>query len=622
MPDLARLTDRLHRLEDGCNVYVVTSSRAALAIDAGLGAVGDAIAAADLGQLEWVLHTHCHRDQCDGTNRLRELGAQVAVPEHERTLFERAERGWQARRVFDNYDDRNTFLASGVDIPIDATLRDYESFAWRDLAFEVLPAKGHTAGSSLLIVELDGLRVAFVGDLLHAGGVLYQLHAMEYEYGAMEGILFTIESVQELRAQEVDLVLPSHGPPVHDVARELDDLLQRLIACLELGDELGIAGWKSDTRPTAFLPHQRFIQLSEHLLWSGEWTCAGFYVLLGSQGRALLVDYGHSSWAHLHTGADHHGLASMRFVRHHLDVLRRDHGVETIDVVIPTHVHDDHTCGIPYLQRYEGTACWALAEVGQVLADPAGWASTPCVYPEPIRVDRTLADGERFTWDAYELEVHFAPGQTEFACVLATTVDGRKVAFTGDNVMLDREGSPFQTTVLRNSYQPWMHRKCVDVMARVEPDLVCPGHGPVIEWSPAKLGAYTHYVERKEAAFAALVPEPAGDAIDLFWARLVPYVVNAAPRDRVDLRLMLRSNHETTVTYRARLRPAAGWTSESDWTELELAPRASGEIAFDCVAPDFPHDRRLQVVEVEMNGRALGPLVEGVVTVTGPIARG
>jgi hypothetical protein len=23
--------------------------------------------------------------------------------------------------------------------------------------------------------------------------------------------------------------------------------------------------------------------------------------------------------------------------------------------VVPTHIHDDHTCGIPYLQRHHGT---------------------------------------------------------------------------------------------------------------------------------------------------------------------------------------------------------------------------------------------------------------------------
>ena len=45
--------------------------------------------------VEWVLHTHHHRDQCWGTPRLREHGAKVAVPEYERHLFDQAELFWQ-----------------------------------------------------------------------------------------------------------------------------------------------------------------------------------------------------------------------------------------------------------------------------------------------------------------------------------------------------------------------------------------------------------------------------------------------------------------------------------------------------------------------------------------------
>src|SRR5262249_51134029 len=139
---------------------------------------------------------------------------------------------------------------------------------------------------------------------------------------------------------------------------------------------------------------------------------------------------------HMHIGADHEGPESMRFVEHHLDELAEEHGVQSIDVVIPTHIHDDHTCGIPYLQRHHGVECWALEEVAQVLEDPAAWASTPCAFPRPIRIDRRLSDGDRIRWEEYELQVFHAPGQTEFASMITGMIDDRKVAFTGDNYFL------------------------------------------------------------------------------------------------------------------------------------------------------------------------------------------
>src|SRR5262249_35419174 len=157
--------------------------------------------------------------------------------------------------------------------------------------------------------------------------------------------------------------------------------------------------------------------------------------------------------------------------------LQERFGVERFDVAFPTHIHDDHTCGIPFLQRHHDTQCWALDVVADVLEQPGDWASTPCVFPKPIRVDRRLKDGETFEWEEYTFTVYFAPGQTEFHSVIVATIDGRRVAFTGDNYFLHdvtRSGSvhrvPFQTTVLRNSFQLGMHRRCAEVMREVSPE--------------------------------------------------------------------------------------------------------------------------------------------------------
>src|SRR5262249_43954396 len=208
---LTRLSEHLYRFADTCNVYLLTDGDAGLLIDAGSGAVLDHLREAGVRRVEWVLHTHHHRDQCWGTPRLRDHGARVAVPEYERHLFDQAEVFWQTRRTFDNYDDRNTFFTVGTNIAVDAALENYETFTWRGSTFAVLPAKGHTLGSSVLLAEIDGRRVAFTGDLLAAGGKLYQLHAVEYTYGSMEGVLFTLQSLQALRKRGPEVCLPSHG---------------------------------------------------------------------------------------------------------------------------------------------------------------------------------------------------------------------------------------------------------------------------------------------------------------------------------------------------------------------------------------------------------------------------
>jgi glyoxylase-like metal-dependent hydrolase (beta-lactamase superfamily II) len=619
---LIRLSEHLYRCDDTCNVYLLVDGDAGLLIDAGSGAVLDRLADAGIGRIDWVLHTHHHRDQCWGTPRLREHGARVAVPEYERHLFDQAELFWRTRRTFDNYNDRNTFFALGTDLAVDALLADYETFRWRHYEFFVLPAKGHTLGSSVLLCRIDGRLVAFTGDLFAAGGTLYQLHAMEYAYGCMEGILFTLQSIQGLRRRHPDLCLPAHGAAVTDVAGDIDRLQRRLMDCVRLGRGMRVAG-RDSVPETFFLPDARLMPLSRHLLWGGAWTCSNFYVVLSDSGKALFVDYGHAFWPHMHIGPDHDGPETMRFVEHHLDELREDYGVTSFDLVVPTHIHDDHTCGIPYLQKFHGTQCWALEEVGQVLADPAAWASTPCTFPKPIRIDRWLRDGERFRWEEYEFEIRFAPGQTEFHSVYAGLIDGRKVAFTGDNWFLAEvalggkvEMLPYQTTVLRNSFQLAMHRRCAEVMRELAPELICPGHRDVLPCFKKDLDAYCDFIARKEQVFRALVGEPADHFIDLFWARLLPYLAVVRPGQELAYRLLLRNNLGRSATYAARLLPPPGWTASPELQGIELAAGARGEIALRAVAPRTADGvRRLLTAEIHIDGRSQGPVSEALVTV-------
>jgi len=619
---LTQLSENLYRFTDTCNVYLLIDGNAGLLIDAGSGAVLDHLEETGVDHVDWVLHTHHHRDQCWGTPKLRERGVSVAVPEYERHLFDQAELFWQTRRTYDNYNDRNTFFTSGENIPVDAVLEDYETFTWRGYEFFVLPAKGHTLGSSTLIVRIDNKCVAFSGDLVGAGGKLYQLHAMEYMYGSMEGVAFTIQSLQALKKRQPDLCLPSHGEPIRDVSGDFDRLERRLMASVDLGSGMRVGGL-GIVPEQRYLPEAKFVQLSRHLLWGGEWTCSNFYVVLSDSGRAMFVDYGHAFGMHMHILADHDGMETMRFVEHHLDELREAYGVTSFDLVVPTHIHDDHTCGIPFLQKHHGTQCWALKEVGQVLADPAAWASTPCTFPKPIRVDRELADGERFQWQEYEFDIYHAPGQTEFHSVFASVIDGRKVAFTGDNYFLHEapvgaktEMLPFQTTVLRNSFRLSMHQLCAEVMRKIEPDLICPGHRETLACGKPELDTYSDFIARKERVFRELVDEPADHYIDLFWARLLPYRAEVKGGEQIEYRLLLRNNFEQPANYSARLLAPSGWDVSPEFRTLKLEPGSCGELTLPARAPARADGvRRLVTAEIQIDGRSHGPISEALVTV-------
>jgi glyoxylase-like metal-dependent hydrolase (beta-lactamase superfamily II) len=442
---------------------------------------------------------------------------------------------------------------------------------------------------------------------------------MEYIYGGLEGLLFTMQSLRALERRRIDRVLPSHGDPIEDPAGDFRRLERRLIRAAELGRGLAIAPG-TPVPEIAYLPDAKLVPISRHLLWGGIWTCSNFYVLLSESGKALLVDYGHAYTPHMHIGADHEGPESMRFVEHHLDELAEEHGVSAIDVVIPTHIHDDHTCGIPYLQRHHGTACWALEDVAKVLEDPAAWASTPCTFPKPIRIDRRFADGERIQWEEYDLRIYHAPGQTEFASLITGVIDGRKVAFTGDNYFLHevaRSGTteklPFQTTVMRNSFQLWMHRRCADLMRSEAPELICPGHDAVLPCHKEDLDAYADFIARKEAVFRELVGEPADQFIDLFWVRVLPYIARARGGDIVTYRVLVRNNLQRRAEIGARLIPPPDWSAHLEYGAVELEDGERGEIVLSLEVPQAVRARRyLVTAEITVDGESHGPVPEAL----------
>ncbi|RJT23274.1 MBL fold metallo-hydrolase [Mesorhizobium waimense] len=622
--NLIQHSENLFEFRDTCNVFVLKSGDECILIDTGSGSVLDHLHCIGVERVAWVLHTHHHRDQCWGTHLVRKGGASVAVPEFERHLFEDVEAHWQTRGIFDNYTNANTFFSLAQNVPVDAVLEDYTTFAWKDYKFYVLPAKGHTYGMITLIAEVDGLKVAFTGDLMTCGGKLYQLHAMEYAYADMVGVEFTMQSILALKKERVVISYPSHGEVIRHVDEDIANLESRLAELANIG-RLLTSGWNTGYPDWKTIHESSLQRISEHLLWAGPYTCSNFYIVLSGNGHALLIDYGAASQGQIHFGLDHEGIQALRFVEHHIDQMRDEFGVQHIEVVVATHIHDDHICGIPYLQRKFGTQCWALDCVAEVISNPAAWASTPCCFNKPIGVAKVLRDGERFHWRGHDFVIYYAPGQTEFHSMILGTIDGKRMLFSGDNVALCNPQAgqidadiPVQLTVMRNSFQLEMHRHCAKVMETISPDFLCPGHGNLIPMDHSRIAQYSEYIKRKEMAFHEVVGKPADHFIDLFWARMLPYVAAVCPGGEITYTIKIRNNLERVAVYGARLLPASGWVCRDDTQSVALGPSERGEVVFTAFAPgDVDPQRKLMTAEILIDGLSQGPICEALISTTG-----
>src|SRR4029434_3750643 len=98
--ELTKLSENLYCLEDTCNVYLVRNGARAILIAFASGMILDHLPKLGVTRVDWILHTHHHRDQCQGDHLAVERKIPIAVPAYEHHLFADVENFWRNRRVY------------------------------------------------------------------------------------------------------------------------------------------------------------------------------------------------------------------------------------------------------------------------------------------------------------------------------------------------------------------------------------------------------------------------------------------------------------------------------------------------------------------------------------------
>lgn len=602
-----RLSADLFWIPDTCNVFLLRAGDAGLLIDAGSGIVLDHLEDLGIRQVEWVLHTHHHRDQAQGDARLVEHGARIAVPSREATLFGDVDAFWRLRRRFDDYDASSLWNTLARPVPVERRLEDHETFTWRSHDIRVQPTPGHTRGSVTFLVEMDGVACAFSGDLIASPGRVDAIHDLQWQYGMPDALGAALHSTTLLAGLPIGRLLPSHGAPIDDAPGAL-----RALAA-NLRELYGLLGEVRRNRVWTTWPHsvdQPKTQVLPHL-WANTHSVANTYALVVDDGRALLMDYGFPSWDHL--------AADQRFVAHSLDELTALAGITSIDAGIPSHYHDDHLAGVPWLQATHGTQAWIHHTFAEIVTRPDDW-KLPCLLPTPIRVDRVLADGERITWADWSFDVFHMPGHTWYALGLAGEIDGTRVALTGDNLLA---GS---LSPLRAAAPIYRNRMRIDSIAlgvrrlmEFEPELLLSGHTGALPVTREILDDFLAWARQIEGVFVKLCAVPAlvNEALDPDFVLFRPYRSVVACRGRLELEVRLTNHGPDLAEATLHLDLPPGWVAAPDVATLRLAAGAEGGVAFVISVPgDAAVGRHVITADLTFRGRRYGQRAEALVDVS------
>lgn len=540
----------VYRWYGSCAVYAITDGDLALVIDGGAGNVTAGLKEAGVKSIDWILFTHHHREQTWLWGQYKTGETKKAAPEAERDLFEKP---MDFRKIMPSLDDRFSVYGASfvrpwiVPIHLDRTFKPGDVFEWHGLQLRCIDSRGHSPGALSYALQVGDKRIVFSGDTMRDGSQLVTWFDSEWDYGYGEGLKLLIESVGRLIDEKPTILLPSHGPVIENdpigqlktYKRQLEKLLKLYVRGYGLGST---APDEQDrvSKPTAV---EDIGQVLPHLYKfkkRNDWP--NFGILIADSGRALVFDAG--------VGKDR--------LEKTLGQMKDKLGLKAIDVVLVTHMHGDHVTDALYLRDKWGAKLWTLDRVAKICADPQDYdySAMICAYGgiDNVPFDRGFADGESFEWEGYKFTIDWMPGQTEFGCCIQGKIDGKLVAFTGDNLFgnpADPAQNGHEAVVARNSaiFEEG-YILGADYLKKLNPDIIVAGHSWVMDKPAGMIDRFAAWAREIRDMYQEL----SGDEdyryrFDPYWVRAEPYRVKVEPGKPAQFDLIIRNFEKKTTKF-------------------------------------------------------------------------
>jgi len=188
-PQFERLTSQVGIYHEAINVAVIQRNGKSLLIGSGDGTILEAARQLGINSIDWVLYTDHHRDQCAGAALLKKAGVKIAAPAAEAEFFKNATGIWDGADtiLYDRMNFRPDLFILRRSVAPDRELEAGETFRWQGLDIQVISTPGPTDGSVSYIVDIDGKRLAFTGDLIYGPGKIWNFYMLQKRFPGMRG---------------------------------------------------------------------------------------------------------------------------------------------------------------------------------------------------------------------------------------------------------------------------------------------------------------------------------------------------------------------------------------------------------------------------------------------------
>jgi glyoxylase-like metal-dependent hydrolase (beta-lactamase superfamily II) len=539
----------------------------------------------DQGVGEIVLFTHARREVVKLAVPLGEA-VMLHAPAASREFLEGTSAFWEQwwTKRFDYYEQQVT-RRPVRDLPADRYLEDGETFTWRDLEFRFLATPGYTRDGGTYVTTLDGVKVAFAGELLREGGRVTDLYSFqeaipEAKVGGYHGYLGRLSqwlaSLEKLAAEKPDLIVPWRGPVITDPARDLAAAVDKARAIYRNYLETNALHWYFGEERMSLCAERvlgpdhgvKGMPLAEHVDLP-EWCrhIGTTKLLVSASGRGFLLDVG--------------GPSAVKS----LEAFRAEGLVKEIDGIFTTHVHNDHTAAIAEAARLFDCPVYATPEVAPVLERPGDWF-LPGVTPNVVDPVVMKQDGETMKWEEFTFTFRSFPGQMlNHGALLVEKAGETPVFFIGDS--FSPSGIDDYCLMNRNLMREDAgYLKCFAIVAAMpKRTWLVNQHIPHLFRFNEKEADFllSRYRERIAMIADFVTWDDVNFAIDEQWAWFHPYGIEAKRGETVTLTMRL-SNHSTEErTYSVSVNSPISEVLSTD--PLRLAARSDGKVTFPFVIP-------------------------------------
>lgn len=614
----------LYAWSDTCNVYALAADDAALLIDTGDGSAIEALDEIGVERIAWVVFTHHHREQCQGFPVLADDAVKTAAPSAERALLEKPT---DYRRMIPSLGDPFTVYGASYvrppiePIPISRSLEAGETLSWSGYELRCVETPGNSPGAMTYILDAGGRRVAFSGDVVCDGPRMHTWFDTEWDYGFGKGLETLIESVDRLAEQSPDVLLPSHGPVISNPLEQLSEYGQKLrklqslyvrgYPVFEITDE------EKDplSRPTAV---PGIGQVLPHLF---KFTMPGFggnfSIIIADSGRAIVSDC---------------GLMSAEVLDRALEGMREHLGLKQIDAMVISHMHGDHFLLGEHLRRKYGAEIWTLDRVADLCEHPQRYDYAAMIQAynadiDSLTIDRRLQDGEVVEWEGYRLQFDWMPGQTEFGCCMWLALDGRRVAFTGDNIFgnpRDPQQDGHEAVVARNSAvfeEGYLY--AAEYLQELQPDLMMGGHSFVMPEPKEFIDRYHRWAQEIIRVYQELLGNPYYQyRFDPYWVKAEPYRVILSPGATQQVDLVVRNFREGEQRHRIAIATPPGIVADPPVLEGVLKGHSRQSFPVQLRAePGAEPGLRIVGFDITLDGRRYGQWFDMLVDIAAENSR-